>query len=261
MRTLQQPRQGCTASHQRWHTTAAARRSASLHRAATASAGTTLLTDLQLPKTSRPLQNVLNAQAAAEAAQQELLATGPLADAAATGNKLVHNILSTYSTVQRLYHKAVLPVLERHPQYIDSPAGKIYSEQSLQHVRFIISQLVVVGGVLWWQHLVVAAAHILMWRAQRSRMPCPEMFLAWVYVIDLHESRDYRACAVCCCFCRDGLRDVPRHLRAQLYPGCAARGLNHSCRSAHHPQKSIRCSYSQWPASPSPAGPAPHSHG
>jgi hypothetical protein len=83
------------------------------------------VTLFELPKSARSLQSVLDAQAAAEAAQQELLVTGPLAEAAAAGNELVSNILSTYSTVQQLYHKAVLPFLERHPQYIDSPAGEV----------------------------------------------------------------------------------------------------------------------------------------
>jgi hypothetical protein len=85
------------------------------------------LTVFQLQRSASSLQSVLNAQAAAEATQQELLATGPLAEAAAADNKLLHNILSTYSTVQRLYHKAVLPFLMRHPQYIDSFAGENFT--------------------------------------------------------------------------------------------------------------------------------------
>jgi hypothetical protein len=86
------------------------------------------VTAFELPKTARPLQSVLDAQAAAEAAQRQLLATGPLAEAAAAGNELVSNMLETYSTTQRLYHKAFLPFLERHPQYIDSPAGEAWLE-------------------------------------------------------------------------------------------------------------------------------------
>jgi hypothetical protein len=103
-------------------------------------------TVLHLPTTSRPLQSVLDAQAAAEAAQQQLLATGPLAEAAAAGNELVSNILSTYSTVQQLYHKAVLPFLERHPQYIDSPAGEEVSVRQ----GFSCSQNQPMMAVLCW---------------------------------------------------------------------------------------------------------------
>jgi hypothetical protein len=78
----------------------------------------------QLPKTARrSMQSVLDAQAAAEAAQQELLAKGPLAETAAAGNELVADILSTYRSIQKLYHQAILGLLLRHPHYTDSCAG------------------------------------------------------------------------------------------------------------------------------------------
>jgi hypothetical protein len=148
MRTLQQSQQCCTPRQQIWHRPAVAQaRSGPPRRSVTASASggkakvtikigkskgasdcpaPQLPVVFQIPKPARSLQSVLAAQAAAEAAQQELLATGPLAEAAAAGNELVSSILSTYSTVQRLYHKAVLPFLERHPQYIDSFAGEVF---------------------------------------------------------------------------------------------------------------------------------------
>jgi hypothetical protein len=68
--------------------------------------------------------SLLDAQAAAEAQQRELSTTGPLAEAAAEGNELITSILSTYTTVQQLYHKAVLRFLLQHPKYIGSPAGE-----------------------------------------------------------------------------------------------------------------------------------------
>jgi hypothetical protein len=78
-----------------------------------------------LPRTAdSALQSVLDAQAAAEAQQRELSTTGPLAEAAAEGNELITSILSTYTTVQQLYHKAVLRFLLQHPKYIGSPAGE-----------------------------------------------------------------------------------------------------------------------------------------
>jgi hypothetical protein len=80
---------------------------------------------LQLQQSNRSVQNVLDAQAAAEAAQRELAASQTLAEVAASGNELLTSILSTYATVQQLYHKAVVPFLHRYPEYIDCPAGEL----------------------------------------------------------------------------------------------------------------------------------------
>lgn len=78
---------------------------------------------LQLQSSRRSVQDVLKAQAAAEAAQQALLSEPSVAAAIASGNELISSILTTFHTVQQLYHKAVKPFLQRHPQYIDCPAG------------------------------------------------------------------------------------------------------------------------------------------
>jgi len=75
-----------------------------------------------LPK-PEPVAKIVSAQAAAEAAHQDLMSSGRLAETAAT-NELLSSILTTYSTVQRLYHKAVKPLLDLHPQYVSSPAGE-----------------------------------------------------------------------------------------------------------------------------------------
>lgn len=69
-----------------------------------------------------PISQIFAAQAAAEAAQQELMTSGRLAEVAAE-NELLSNILNTYTTLQRLYHKALRPFLDLHPQYAGSPAG------------------------------------------------------------------------------------------------------------------------------------------
>lgn len=75
-----------------------------------------------LPKPT-PISQITAAQAAAEAAQQELMSSGRLAEVAAE-NELLHSILHTYSTVQRLYHKALRPFLDMHPQLASSPPGE-----------------------------------------------------------------------------------------------------------------------------------------
>jgi hypothetical protein len=75
-----------------------------------------------LPKPD-PISQITAAQTAAEAAQQELMTSGRLAEVAAE-NELLLSILSTYSTVQRLYHKALRPFLDLHPQHASSPAGE-----------------------------------------------------------------------------------------------------------------------------------------
>jgi hypothetical protein len=67
-------------------------------------------------------ESLFAAQAEAEAAQQKLLTEGHLAKVAAD-NELLSSILRTYSTVQRLYHKALRPFLQEHTQYAASTAG------------------------------------------------------------------------------------------------------------------------------------------
>jgi hypothetical protein len=69
---------------------------------------------------------VAKAMQEAEAAQQALLSSGPLAEAA-QNNQLLRSMLETYSSVQRLYHKAMLQQLQRHEQLAGSPAGLAYA--------------------------------------------------------------------------------------------------------------------------------------
>jgi hypothetical protein len=64
--------------------------------------------------------------AEAEAAQVALLTSGTLAQHAKDSPTL-RNILEVYSTTQRLYHKAMLPHVERHQQLSRSPAGLAYA--------------------------------------------------------------------------------------------------------------------------------------
>jgi hypothetical protein len=60
----------------------------------------------------------------AEAAQQQLMMTGPLAEAAASGNVLIADIMSTHMMLQQLYHQAVKHFLDTYQQLAVSPAGK-----------------------------------------------------------------------------------------------------------------------------------------
>lgn len=62
------------------------------------------------------------AMAAAEAAQQTIMTTGRLGEAMQS-NQLLQRMLMTYSKAQQLYHKAILPHIERHGQLASSPAG------------------------------------------------------------------------------------------------------------------------------------------
>ena len=71
-----------------------------------------------------PVQAMFDAQAAAEAAQQEMLTTGPIAEEIARGNELLDSMCRTYATLQRLYHKAMRPFLLQHPEFVDSLAGE-----------------------------------------------------------------------------------------------------------------------------------------
>lgn len=69
---------------------------------------------------------IQQAQAAAEAEQHKLMSAGPLAEEM-NRNQLLRSIMQTHSTLQRLYHKAVQNVLQRHPQYICSVVGTVYA--------------------------------------------------------------------------------------------------------------------------------------
>lgn len=81
--------------------------------------------------TSYPSQNaaeaIAQAAAAAQAAQQMLFSKGPLAQELQRDNKLLRRQLETYSTVQRLFHKAMLPLAQRHCTLGTSGAGFAYS--------------------------------------------------------------------------------------------------------------------------------------
>jgi hypothetical protein len=63
---------------------------------------------------------------AAEAAQQALLTSGKLAERAQE-NPYLKGILVTYLDLQRLYHKAMLPHVQRHQQLSGTPAGLAYA--------------------------------------------------------------------------------------------------------------------------------------
>lgn len=132
----------------------------------------------QLPKSARHLlQSVLDAQAAAEAAQRELLATGPLAEAPAKGNELIPSILSTHNTVQRLYHKALLPFLTQHPHYIDSPAGETRIRHRHNFCSCCYCFMLDVGSELWCYHSPVrsqAAARLVNWLQMKSHGLCAD---------------------------------------------------------------------------------------
>jgi hypothetical protein len=64
--------------------------------------------------------------AEAEAAQQALLTSGKLAERAQE-NSYLKGMLVTYLNVQRLYHKAMLPHIQRHQQLSGTPAGLAYA--------------------------------------------------------------------------------------------------------------------------------------
>lgn len=73
------------------------------------------------------IQRIEQAQAAAEAEQAKLMTAGPLADEISKGNKLLQDIMSSYNTLQRLYHKACLAVVERHSPLATSNVDLAYS--------------------------------------------------------------------------------------------------------------------------------------
>jgi hypothetical protein len=62
----------------------------------------------------------------AEAAQQALLISGRVAEQAGQACVL-REVVCCYVTVQLLYHKAMLPLLQRHQQLSGSPAGLAYA--------------------------------------------------------------------------------------------------------------------------------------
>jgi len=70
------------------------------------------------------VQGIYSRMEAAEATQQQLMASGRLADAIAGGNQLLGDLLQAYSTLQKLYHKGYRHYLERYQQLAVSPAGK-----------------------------------------------------------------------------------------------------------------------------------------
>lgn len=76
---------------------------------------------------SLPADAVAQAQAAAEAEHQKLMTTGPLAKEMARGNKQLQGIMGNYGTLQRLYHKAVLPIVQQHGQLATSNVDLAYS--------------------------------------------------------------------------------------------------------------------------------------
>jgi hypothetical protein len=69
------------------------------------------------------IKDVLAAMSAAEAAQQELMTTGALGQAAAAGNQVLADVLSIHSMLQRLYHKAYTALLQHYGQSALTPAG------------------------------------------------------------------------------------------------------------------------------------------
>jgi hypothetical protein len=60
----------------------------------------------------------------AEATHQQLMTTGPLAVAAASGNGVIADILATHKTMQQLYHQSVRRHLKTYQQLGISPAGE-----------------------------------------------------------------------------------------------------------------------------------------
>jgi len=80
----------------------------------------------ELPSSEQEsVQGIYSRMEAAEAAQQQLMASGRLADAVAGGNQLISDLLQAYSTVQKLYHKGFRSFLERHQQLAVAPAGAV----------------------------------------------------------------------------------------------------------------------------------------
>ena len=79
------------------------------------------------PPSQQTVQSVLQAMDAAEAAQQELMTLSRLGQEAAKGNKVVSDILQSYSVMQQSYHKAFRVLLDRYQhaeQLAVNPTGK-----------------------------------------------------------------------------------------------------------------------------------------
>lgn len=72
------------------------------------------------------VEAIRRAQAAAEAEQQRLMTTGPVADAM-KDNQLLNRMMQHHATLQRLYHKGVQRILQRIPHYVGNVPGTIYA--------------------------------------------------------------------------------------------------------------------------------------
>jgi hypothetical protein len=83
------------------------------------------LTEYVLPISEQEsVATVLQAMQQAEAAQQQLMTTGPLAEAAAGGNGVIADTLATHKKMQQLYHQSARLHLETYRQLAISPAGE-----------------------------------------------------------------------------------------------------------------------------------------
>ena len=71
-----------------------------------------------------PVEMILQGMQREEAAQQQLMTEGKLADAARQGNTAISSILETHSKLQQLYHKALRALLERYGQIAVTPGGE-----------------------------------------------------------------------------------------------------------------------------------------
>jgi hypothetical protein len=69
------------------------------------------------------VEAILQGMRRAEAAQQQLMTEGKLADAARQGNKAISSLLATHSKLQQLYHKAMQSLLEQYGQLAVTPKG------------------------------------------------------------------------------------------------------------------------------------------
>jgi hypothetical protein len=69
------------------------------------------------------VEAILQGMQQAEAAQQQLMPEGKLADAAQQGNKAISSILVTHSRLQRLYHKAMQGFSQQYGQLAVTPEG------------------------------------------------------------------------------------------------------------------------------------------
>lgn len=72
------------------------------------------------------IEAIRRAQATAEAEQQQLMTTGPLADAMKS-NQLLNRVIQHHLRLQCLYHKGVQRILQRIPQHVGDAAGTVYA--------------------------------------------------------------------------------------------------------------------------------------